>query len=348
MLPVGNRKIDMLIRIPRLYCKDCGAIKQPNLPFADPKKHYVRALKRYAIDLCRIASIYDVAQITGLSWDTVKDLHKECLQQKYRTINLKKVRYIAIDEKYLGKKRKFITIVFDLESGRVIYIGQGKGKDALTEFWKRLERSKAKIKAVATDMASGYMSAVMENLPKAELVLDHFHLVKWFNDKLSTLRREMYHEADKMGKNILKGSRWLLLKCPENLKIHSEQHKDERYRLQQALELNQPLATAYYMKERLRLLFQCTNENNAQTELKNWIEEAESSGIRILKDAAKQLRLWKKPILNWYNYPISTSKLEATNGKIATLQRNAYGYRDNEYFELRIYHLHNSTYSLTG
>jgi transposase len=348
MLPVGNKKIEMVVRIPRLSCKDCGAIKQPDLPFADPKKHYTRALKRFVIDLCRATSIYDAAQITGLSWDTVKDIHKTYLHKKYKSINLKKVRYIAIDEKYLGKKRKFITIVFDLESGRVIYIGQGKGKEALKGFWKRLEKSKAKVKAVATDMASGYMSAVMENLPKAELVLDHFHLVKWFNDKLSMLRRQMYHEADKMSKNILKGSRWLLLKCPENLKMHSEEHKDERYRLQQALELNQPLATAYYMKERLRMIFQCHNQDSAKRELESWISEAQSSGIKILKDAAMKLRLWRRHILNWYNYPISTSKIENANRKIATLQRNAYGYRDNEYFELRIYNMHNSNYSLTG
>ncbi|WP_146682259.1 ISL3 family transposase [Limihaloglobus sulfuriphilus] len=348
MLPVGNTKVEMSVSIPRLHCNDCGSIRQPDLPFADPKKHYVRALKRYVIDLCRLASIRDVAQITGLSWDTVKDIHKEYLQKKYKSINLKTVRRIAIDEKYLGKKRKFITIVFDLDMGRVIHVGNGKGKDALKGFWKRLKTSKAKIKAVATDMASGYIFAVMDNLPKAELVLDHFHLVKWFNEKLTRLRRQMFNEADLIGKKILKGSRWLLLKCPENLKIHSQQNKDERYRLQQALELNQPLATAYYMKERLRLLFECASENNARTELYNWIKEAESSGIRILKEAARQLRIWRRLILNWYKYPISTGKVEAANRKIGTLQRNAYGYRDEEYLMLRIYHLHKSNYSLTG
>ena len=348
MLPVGNTKIDISIAIPRLKCNDCGSIRQPNLPFADPKKHYVRALKRYAIDLCRVASISDVAQITGLSWDTVKDIHKEYLQTKYKSINLETVSRIAIDEKYLGKKRKFITIVFDLDAGRIIYVGNGKGKDALKGFWERLKKSKARIKAVATDMASGYMSAVMENLPNAELVLDHFHLVKWFNEKLTRLRRELYREADQIGKNVLKGSRWLLLKCPENLKIHQQQNKDERYRLQQALELNEPLSIAYYMKERLRLLFQCASQDNARTELYNWIEEAESSGIRILREAAKRLRIWRRPILNWYKHPISTGKLEAANSKIGTLQRNAYGYRDEEYLMLRIYHLHHCSYSLTG
>ena len=80
-----------------------------------------------------------------------------------------------------------------------------------------MRRSKAKIQAVATDMASGYIAAVLEYLPKADLVLDHFHLVKWFNEKLSLLRRQLYHQATQMQKAVLKGSRWLLLKSPENL-----------------------------------------------------------------------------------------------------------------------------------
>ena len=338
----------MIVQIPRLSCKDCGTIKQPRLGFADPKKHYTRSLMRFVIDLCRIMSIQDAAELTGLSWDTVKDIHKAYLRRKYKSFNLKKVRHIAIDEVYLGKKRKYITLVLDLRTGRVIHIGKGKGKDALKGFWRRLKRSKAKIQAVATDMASGYIAAVLTHLPDADLVLDHFHLVKWFNDKLSLLRRQLYHQASNMEKAVLKGSRWLLLKAPDNLKAHQDYKKDERIRLQAALELNQPLAIAYYMKERLRLLFQCIDADRANTELIAWIREADSSGIRILKDAAKKLLMWKPFILNWHNHRISTGKLEAINCKIGTLQRNAYGYRDEEYLRLRIYNIHNSTYSLTG
>ena len=198
------------------------------------------------------------------------------------------------------------------------------------------------------EMFSGYIAAVLEHLPKADLVLDHFHLVKWFNEKLSLLRRQLYHQAIDMQKAVLKGSRWLLLKAPENLKSHRDHKKDERIRLQAALELNQPLAIAYYMKERLRLLFQCTNRDRAEMELKAWIQEASSSGIRILKDAARKLLIWKPFILNWHKHRISTGKLEAINGKIGILQRNAYGYRDDEYLKLRIFNLHNSTYALTG
>ncbi len=105
---------------------------------------------------------------------------------------------------------------------------------------------------------------------------------------------------------------------------------------------------AYYMKERLRLLFQCTNQEQAEKELKAWIQEASCSGIRILKDAAQKLSVWKPFILNWHKHPLGTGKLEAINGKIGTLQRNSYGYRDDEYLKPRIFNLHNSIYALTG
>lgn len=334
--------------IPRLLCKRCGTIKQPRLQFADPKKHYTRSLERFVATLCRVTTLSHVAELTGLGWDTVKDIHKKHLRLKYKAFKLKHVQHVAIDELYLGKKRGFITLVLDLRTGRVLHIGKGKGKAALKGFWGRLKKTTATIKAVATDMASGYMAAVLEHLPEADLVLDHFHLIKWFNDKLSLLRRQLYRDAAQREKAVLKGSRWLLLKAPENLKAHRSRRKDERIRLQKALELNQPLATAYYMKERLRLLFQCLDRHRAEMELNAWIQEAQESGIRILKDAAKKLLAWKPFILNWYKHRINTGKLEATNRKIKTLQRNAYGFRDYEYLKLRIYNVHNNTYALTG
>lgn len=349
MVPVGVRKkVDLVVSIPRICCQACGAKRQVSLPFADPKKQYTRALERCVIDLCRITTLQQAAEWTGLGWDTVKAIHKQHLRRTCKRWSLQSVRYLAIDEIYLGKKRKFITLVMDLETGRILYIGPGKGKAALAGFWRRLEQSKAVIRAVSTDMSSGFMAAVLDHLPQADLVLDHFHLVKWFNEKLSRLRRQMYRQASQQDKGVLKGVRWLLIKAPEHLKTDTEPHKDERRRLQAALALNQPLATAYYMKERLRLLFRCPEAEAAQTELRAWILEADASGIKILREAARKLRFWKPYLLNSYKHRISTGKLEALNGRIGTLQRNAYGYRDEEYFNLRILNLHNQNYALIG
>ena len=112
--------------------------------------------------------------------------------------------------------------------------------------WRRLRASRASIEAAATDLSPAYVAAVREHLPAAALVFDRFHLVKLLNEELSELRRELYREAtDQLDRQVLKGTRWLLLKHPD----HLDGQRDERRRLEEALELNRSLATAYYLKE---------------------------------------------------------------------------------------------------
>jgi transposase len=79
--------------------------------------------------------------------------------------------------------------VLDLDSGAVVFVGEGKGADALKPFWKRLKSARAKIRAVATDMSPAYIAAVLKNLPKSRPVFDRFHVVRLFNKKLTELRR---------------------------------------------------------------------------------------------------------------------------------------------------------------
>ncbi len=168
------------------------------------------------------------------------------------------VRQIAI-----GKGHNYLTVVLDLVSGAVVFVGDGKGAEALLPFWKRLKCSRAQIQAVAMDMSPAYISSVSANLPEATIVFDHFHLIKLFNEKLSNFRRDLHHEATKEGKKMLKGMRWLLLKNPNNLK---PQH-NEKQRLEKALHLNKSLATVYYLKEYLRQLWFQKNKKLATDHL---------------------------------------------------------------------------------
>jgi transposase len=140
------------------------------------------------------------------------------LSRRHAKPKLKHLRAIAIDEIAVAKGHRYLTTVMDPESGAVVFVGDGKGADALKPFWKRLRPSGAKIEAVAMDMSAAYRSAVAIHLPKAVIVFDHFHVVKLFNDKLSELRRQLYREATEVQhKAVLKGTRWLLLKSPENI-----------------------------------------------------------------------------------------------------------------------------------
>jgi transposase len=268
------------------------------------------------------------------------------LQRNFARPQLKKLRRLAIDEIAVRKGHRYLTVVLDLESGAVVFVGDGKGKKALEPFWKRLRSSRAKIEAVAIDMSPAYEAAVRKNLPKAVLVYDHFHVMKLFNHTLSTLRRELYSQMkDQTTRDVLKGVRWLLLKNPEHLR----EDKDEKERLAQALAFNEPLATAYYLKESLREQFwNCHDYAEAERFLDEWLAEAKASGIRLIVGMALTLERHRPGLLNYCRYRISTGPLEGTNNKIKTLKRQAYGYRDQEFFKLKIMALHRSEYALTG
>ena len=345
-VPVGSRRVQIEVDVPRIGCQDCGAVRQVRVKFADERRSYTKTFERYVLDLSRRMTIQDVARHLQVSWDVVKDIQKRSLTKRFGKVRLRHLTHLAIDEICIGRGHRYLTVVLDLVSGAVVFVGDGKGADALNPFWKRLKASHAKIKAVAMDMSPAYIQAVTQHLPKAAIVFDHFHLVKLFNEKLSDLRRELYREArDLLHKKVLKGTRWLLLKNPENLDTTA----NEVVRLREALRLNEPLATAYYMKEDLRQVWQQYGKRDARRVLDDWICRAEKSGIRMLIKFAHTLAGHRTGILAFYDHgAISTGPLEGTNTKIRVLQHQAYGYRDTEFFKLKIYALHESELKLVG
>lgn len=344
-LPIGKKPVFIDFPVQRVGCRSCGLVRQAKIGFASERRSYTKAFERYALELARHMTILDVAEHLNVGWDLIKEIQKRHLTKKYRRPSLDNIEKIAIDEICIGKGHRYLTVVLNLTTGAVIFVGEGKGADALAPFWKRIKRAKKQIKAVAMDMSPSYLSAVTNNLPKASIIIDHFHVIKLYNDKLSDLRRDVHREAEgPLQKQVLKGTRWLLLKNPENL----NDERDERKRLEKALELNKPLAAAYYMKDELRQIWNQDTKAEAQKCLNAWVNKAWNSGIRMLKKFANTLAAHASGILNYYDHPISTGPLEGTNNKIKTLQRQAYGFRDHEFFKLKIFALHETKYALVG
>ena len=344
-LPIGRRATFVDLPIPRVECQACGAVRQVEIPFADARRTYTGSFERYALELSRRMTIRDVAHHLGVGWDVIKDIQKRDLARRHARPKLKHLRRIAIDEIAVAKGHRHLTIVLDLESGAVVFVGDGKGAKALKPFWKRLRRSKAEIEAVAMDMSPAYREAVASNLPGAKIVFDRFHVMKLFNEKLSDLRRALYREAtDVMQKQVLKGTRWLLLKAAENL----DEERDERKRLREALALNQSLATAYYLKEDLRQFWEQPGKRFATAFLDGWIRRAEASGIKVLQQMARTLTAHRSGLLAYYDVMITSGPLEGTNNKIKTMKRQAYGFRDEEFFKLKILAIHETRYELVG
>jgi transposase len=344
-VPIGKHPTFVVLPIPRVECQACGVVRQVKIPFADPRRSYTSAFVRYALDLGRRMTIRDVAKHLGVSWDVIKDIQKRDLSRRYAKPKLKHLRHIAIDEISIAKGHRYLTVVLDLDSGAVVFVGDGKGADALKPFWKRLRSSKAKIEAVAMDMSKAYRGAVSTHLHEATIVFDRFHVMKLFNEKLSDLRRALYREAtDMQQKKVLKGTRWLLLKAAENL----DEKRDEKKKLKEALALNQSLAVAYYLKEDLRQFWEQPGKAFATVFLDGWIKRAEASGIKMLQGMAKTLAAHRSGLLAYHDVMITSGPMEGTNNKIKTMKRQAYGFRDKEFFKLKILAIHESRYELVG
>jgi transposase len=343
-LPIGSRATSLVLTVPRVECRTCGVVRQVDVTFADPRRSYTKAFRRYVLELSRRMTIRDAAAHLNVGWDLVKDIQKRDLARRYARPKLKHLRRIAIDEIAVAKGHRYLTLVMDLDSGAVVFVGDGKGADALKPFWKRLRPSGARIEAVAMDMSAAYRQAVSAHLKRAVIVFDHFHVIKLFNDKLSDLRRSLYHRAEADQKKVLKGVRWLLLKNPENL----DADKDEKSRLEEALALNKPLATAYYLKEDLRRFWEQPGKRFATAFLDGWLRRAEASGVRMLQQMARTLAAHRSGLLAYYDAMITSGPMEGTNNKIKTMKRMAYGFRDREFFRLKILAIHETKYALVG
>jgi len=282
-------------------------------------------------------SIREVAKLCGLHWDIVKQIEKDHLREKFNTVDLSKVRYLGIDEVYLGRTLKFITVVRDLEQGDVLYIGKGKDTASLKGFEQLLKDQKPAIQGIAMDMANAYKSWAKDHLPDADIVFDHFHVIKRMNSHLNDIRRITINKLTAEQAKDLKGHRYTFLRSEEHLK---DELGTELKRLR---EQYSELGMASLMKEQLRNVYKLANSDElARRAFEIWSHLAEHSGVRQLKQMSKMIRGHLEGILGyWKHNRISNASQEGFNNKIGWLTRQANGYRDEEYLHLKIHDLPN-------
>jgi transposase len=251
--------------------------------------------------------------------------------KKYSEPDLRGLERISIDEISIGKGHNYLTVVINADTGQPLYVAKGKGESALDEFWKLLGPRRAKrIKAVAIDMGKAYIAAVKKHIPKAKIVFDHFHVVKLVNDTLDQLRRKIMANSSAEDQLIIKGSKYLLLSNEEEL------NDEKKNRLQRLLDLNTILTAAYILKEDLRQIWSKKTRHQAEKALDIWLKTARSTQEPLLIKLAKTIESHMEGILNWYEHPINSGRIEGLNNKIKTMMRQAYGYRDQEFLKLLI------------
>jgi transposase len=288
-------------------------------------------------------TVLDVSRLLSLSWSTVKAIDKRRLvKEKPTKARLKKIRYLGIDEVAIRKGHRYLTIGVDLETGDVVHVGQGRREESLLPFLKRLKRLRVNILAVATDMWPAYLRAIRHCYPEVGVIFDRYHLMARYSRLLDALRAEEYRKAGKAHKQVFKGVRYLLLKGQEKLTGTMIE------RLQSLLDLNRPLSIAYILKEELREFWNCADEQQGREHLLRWIQMARESGLRMLRQFARSIERHFQGLLAYFKHPISTARVEGINNKIKVLKRKAYGYRDMEYMELKIYSANKLRYSILG
>lgn len=339
MPPIGRKQALLSVTMHRLKCKSCGGIWWPSLPFVKGKQRYTRSFALTVLDMLRFATIKAVSDFLHVSWNVVKEIHKDKLSKTYRNISLTDVKYLGVDEFSIRKNHSYMTVFVNLQTGRILHAVEGRSKEAISHFLKRVKRSAKKLQAIAMDMSVSYSNAVKDILPDIPIVFDRYHIMAIMNRQIDDLRREQQRSLDDQGKKFIKGSRYLLLRNYDSVK------EKDRSRLDTLLEANGPLYEIHTMKEQLRLFWEQKTLQRGVAHLVNWILDAMTSDVKQLREMASTLIDHFLGVIHYYPHKISNGLLEGLNNKIKTMKRQAYGFRDMEYFTLRLYDLHADRYS---
>jgi len=330
-LNMANAQVFLQVNYRKIWCSKCDGVRVEKMSFADAGQHVTNRLARYIHELCKMLTVKDVAEHLGIDPKTVKEIDKSFLEQTFGQDNFDDLRVLMIDEIAVHKGHSYMTVVADYFSGRIVWMGRNRNKQTLDGFFSNLnDGQKRAIEAVAMDMWEPYINRVKHYCPNAKIVFDFFHVVHGFNKVIDHVRRTEYLKAKGKHREILKGSRYLLLKNEENL------NDEQQSRLDRLLEFNSTLSMIYILKDQLKLLYHYSDRRRVQKVLEDWCLMADQIDHPTVRAFAKRLRFFAYGIINHADYPIGTSMLEGINNKIKVIKRKAYGFHDDRYFILKV------------
>jgi transposase len=333
-LPLFEHAVELEVPRLRVACTHCGP-KLELLGWLEPYARVTQRLAESVVRLCAVMSIQHVAEYFGLNWKTVKAIDKRSLQRRLGPVDLAGVTVIGMDEFAIQRGHRYATVVIEPARKRVLWVGRGRSREELRPFFGLLgPQGCAALQAVVMDMNTAYEQEVRAHAPQARLVYDLFHVVaKYGREVIDRVRVDEANRlgADRRGRRLVKGARWLLLRNRENVTREADQ-----VRLSELLAANRALLTVYVLKDDLKALWDYRHEGYARRFWSGWYRRAIRSRIAPLQAFARRLRLYLPGVLAHCRYPLNTSLLEGINNKIKVIKRMAYGFRDDEYFFLKI------------
>lgn len=323
-------KTCFIVFVERKIKCSCGYRGVEKLDFVDKYARQTKRFEEYVSRLCQLMSLKDAGILSRIDWKTVKNIDKKYLKQL--VIDLKSITPtgIGVDEVSYQKKHKYLTVVRDIDSGKVIWVHEGRRKAILDLFFKELGESKSRsIKTAVLDMWDPYISSIQTNT-NADIVFDKFHIAKKVNEALDSVRKSEFANASDEERKSFKKKRFIILYRKERL---DEKKKEE---LNSLMVKNERLYQAYLLKEQILDIFDEQNEENASVRLERWFENVSKAGFKQFDTVVSMFKSYYYGIKNYFKYHLTNAASEGFNNKIGVIKRRAYGFHDLEYLKLKI------------
>jgi transposase len=336
-IPVWGFLVFLLYRMRRVHCKTCGVVVE-EVPWADGKHSLTQAYMLFLARWARKLSWKETAASFHTTWDKVCHAVQYVVDWGLAHRTLGPISAIGVDEIQYAKGHKYLTLVYQIDSGstRLLWIGQERTVETFQGFFAMLGTElSSHIQFVCSDMWKPYLRVVRDKCSQALHILDRFHIVAKMNEALDDVRAA---ESRKMAQDgyepLLHRSRWCILKRKANLT------SQQKFRLRDLLRYNLQTVRAYLLKEDFQRFWDYNSPTWAGMYLDFWIQQTMRSRIDPMKKIAKTLRAHRELILNYFKAKkqFSSGVVEGLNNKVKVTMRKSYGFRTFRITELALYH----------
>ncbi len=321
-LDLARRRCLLEYALRRFACPGCRRVVSEAVPWARPGARFTRAFEQLVAWLAQQSAFSVISRLLRVTWRSVARIVSRVVAEARPRLRLDGLERIGIDEISYRRGRRFLTVVVDHGSGRVVWVGEGHSQQTLDAFFDELgpERTAA-LRAVSVDMWAAYLKALRARAPQAAICIDPFHVVQQANKAVETVRKQEWRrlQATRTPARWLQRTRWAVLKRPERL---SEQQADTLALLERE---NQRLYQAYLLKEQLRAIYAVTPAT-AATLLDSWLDTASQSELPSFRRLARMLDRHRTGVLNAIEHGLSNSRLEALNAHIRLINHRSYGF----------------------
>ncbi len=315
-------------RVPRVRCGSCG-VKQVEVPWARPGSGFTLLFELLVLSLSREMSVAAVAEMTSEHANRLWRILEHYVERARQAVDLSGFRKLGIDEFSLRKGHVYMTSFGDLERSRVVFLGEGRKRGVIKDFTQDLEArgiDPGQIEVICCDMWDPYLSGIGEWLNQSRVVFDRFHVMNQMNEAIEEVRWE-----EQRANKILKKSRFLWLKNPENLTV------GQSARLQALKRLDLKTAKAYQIKLALARFWEIADPAEAISYLKRWYFWATHSRLGPVIHAARTIKCYWQGIVNFLDSRVTNGMIEGLNSKIKTAMKRAYGFKQASYLKTIIY-----------